>query len=138
MTDEPETHQPPWMARMPTTESPLPPVTSSEIVSTLPELPAATTPATAPTDLLATRATTHGDIRDNAEFTFRLLTAMSTPSGLGTDTWNQLKPEMQLCLLMVQHKIGRILSGNFTEPDHWRDIAGYATLIERILTGDYP
>lgn len=37
-------------------------------------------------------------------------------------------------LEMIQHKIGRILSGNPNEPDHWRDIAGYATLVENILT----
>jgi hypothetical protein len=30
-------------------------------------------------------------------------------------------------------KMSRILCGNPNEPDHWRDIAGYATLIENIL-----
>lgn len=34
---------------------------------------------------------------------------------------------------MILHKIGRILNGNPDEPDHWRDIAGYATLNSNIL-----
>lgn len=71
-------------------------------------------------------------------FTFALLNVMQSPSPRGTHVWPELSAEMKLCLLMIQHKVGRILSGNFTEPDHWRDVAGYATLIEKILTGRYP
>ena len=30
---------------------------------------------------------------------------------------------------MILHKIGRIVAGDEMEPDHWLDIAGYATLV---------
>jgi hypothetical protein len=36
-------------------------------------------------------------------------------------------------LSMILHKIARILCGNPNEPDHWRDIAGYATLVAKEL-----
>lgn len=35
---------------------------------------------------------------------------------------------------MIAVKISRILHGNPNEPDHWLDIAGYATLVHNILT----
>jgi hypothetical protein len=34
---------------------------------------------------------------------------------------------------MICSKMSRIIHGNPNEPDHWRDIAGYATLIENTL-----
>jgi hypothetical protein len=36
---------------------------------------------------------------------------------------------------MIAHKIGRIIAGNAAEPDHWRDIAGYAQLVANRLEG---
>lgn len=39
---------------------------------------------------------------------------------------------------MICHKIARILAGDPNEPDHWHDIAGYATLVEKeIKNGRY-
>ena len=37
---------------------------------------------------------------------------------------------------MIQHKIGRILNGDQTYDDSWKDIAGYATLIVNELNGE--
>ncbi len=34
---------------------------------------------------------------------------------------------------MIAHKIASILAGDPNEIDHWRDIAGYATLIVKEL-----
>ena len=34
---------------------------------------------------------------------------------------------------MIAHKLGRIVAGNEFEPDHWADIAGYATLVGKHL-----
>ena len=39
-------------------------------------------------------------------------------------------------LEMIAHKMGRILCGNPKEPDHWLDIAGYATLEYKRLSGN--
>lgn len=44
-----------------------------------------------------------------------------------------LKPCQMEALDMIFGKISRIVHGNPDEPDHWKDIAGYATLIENIL-----
>lgn len=32
-------------------------------------------------------------------------------------------------LAMIATKIARIVNGNSDDPDHWRDIAGYAELV---------
>lgn len=48
--------------------------------------------------------------------------------------WKTLDDTQRETLEMIATKIGRILSGNPHEIDHWRDIAGYAMLIERWLT----
>ena len=48
--------------------------------------------------------------------------------------WKVLDDTERETLEMIATKIGRILSGNPHEIDHWRDIAGYAALIERWLT----
>lgn len=88
--------------------------------------------------ILAERATQHGDIRDNAHFTLGLLEMMENVGATGFDGWSTLTREQKLCLLMIQHKVGRILSGNAYEVDHWKDIAGYATLIVKILEKRYP
>lgn len=45
-----------------------------------------------------------------------------------------LNPAQQESLDMIAVKISRILHGNPNEPDHWTDIAGYATLISNLLT----
>jgi hypothetical protein len=40
---------------------------------------------------------------------------------------------MRESLDMISNKIARIVNGNPSEPDHWIDIAGYATLIANRL-----
>ena len=46
-----------------------------------------------------------------------------------TEGWSRLTTSQRESLDMIQHKIGRILNGNPTYDDNWKDIAGYATLI---------
>lgn len=41
---------------------------------------------------------------------------------------NNLADQHYYALTMIMGKITRILGGNASEPDHWRDIVGYATL----------
>lgn len=36
---------------------------------------------------------------------------------------------------MIFHKVGRIINGDPNYADSWHDIAGYATLVEKQLTG---
>lgn len=44
--------------------------------------------------------------------------------------------DMAESLDMIATKLSRILCGNPNNPDHWHDIAGYATLIEQRLRRD--
>lgn len=51
------------------------------------------------------------------------------------DGWNNLTASQKEALDMIQHKIGRILNGDPTYDDNWKDIAGYATLVAEELNG---
>ena len=77
-------------------------------------------------DTLKNRNNTHGDYHEQAELAAALRRIMGT--GLN---WMKLTDQEQDALLMIAVKLSRILSGNPHEPDHWHDIAGYATLVER-------
>lgn len=84
------------------------------------------------TDVNATlnsRQSTHGDFVTNG----LIMQTLKNDMRLFGVNWDKLDPHQAEALEMIQHKIGRILSGNPNEPDHWHDIAGYATLVENIL-----
>ena len=78
-------------------------------------------------DILNERQKTHGDFKYVADIAQELKGYMRKWSG-----WHRVNTAQAEALEMIASKIGRILSGNPHEPDHWRDIAGYATLA---LTG---
>ncbi len=84
-------------------------------------------------ETLAQRAKTHGDFQENG----RIMQALKDRM-MDSVNWCHLPDEQKEALQMIQHKIGRILSGNNNEPDHWKDISGYATLIENLLTFGEP
>lgn len=94
-------------------------------------------PSTKPaaSDISATlnqRATTHGDYYNTARVIQQLKAVKSQAlnyrarKGLPYLTATQLES-----LDMILHKCGRILSGDPNEPDHWRDIEGYARLANK-------
>jgi hypothetical protein len=76
------------------------------------------------TDILNERHKTHGDYYHNAATAQALKDEMRR--GMN---WKSLDDMQRETLEMVATKIGRILSGDPHEPDHWKDIAGYAQLI---------
>lgn len=84
-------------------------------------------------ETLAQRAKTHGDFRENG----RIMQALKDRM-IETVNWPHLPDEQKEALQMIQHKIGRILSGNNNEPDHWLDISGYSMLVHNILKGEIP
>lgn len=51
-----------------------------------------------------------------------------------TAAWSTLPAYQKESIEMICHKLGRILCGNPNHLDHWHDIAGYATLVENILS----
>lgn len=79
---------------------------------------------------LQTRHNTHGDFYQQSLRSMMLLDMM-----MGGLTWNKLGCDQQESLILIAVKIGRILTGNQDEPDHWHDIAGYAQLVENRLKG---
>ena len=82
--------------------------------------------------LLAEREKTHGDYAVHALITQDLKRVITHHVG---DLDRRLDDDMQETLDMIAHKIGRIIAGNPAEPDHWRDIAGYAQLVANRLEG---
>jgi hypothetical protein len=82
--------------------------------------------------LLNERAHTHGNYIMHAEITQDLKRVMRHHTA---DLDRRLDDDMAETLAMIAHKIGRIIAGNPAEPDHWRDIAGYAQLVANRLEG---
>lgn len=72
--------------------------------------------------LINIRAQTHGDWREQSHHSQMLKTAM------GLDMNASLRPDEREALELICVKISRILNGDAHLEEHWRDIAGYATL----------
>lgn len=73
--------------------------------------------------LVAERAKTHGDYSANASTSQAVKQALRNAPG-----WQDLSPRQRESLDLIATKIGRIVSGDPDEPDHWNDISGYAEL----------
>jgi len=87
------------------------------------------TPVLPPTDvLLAERGKTHGDYAEQAATACRLRSIMTNSPNLMQ--YNDVEYD---ALHMICVKLSRIANGNPHEIDHWKDIAGYATLVVRQL-----
>ena len=78
---------------------------------------------------LQERGNRYGPFDGHARITQNIKSAMNDGN------WNDLSSSHKEALEMIAHKIGRILNGDPNYDDSWRDIAGYATLIEKQLTG---
>lgn len=82
------------------------------------------------TETLSERGKRYGDFETHAAITYELKNVMRA-----TKNWPMLTNPMRESLDMIAHKIGRILNGDPTYADSWHDIAGYAKLVDDILTG---
>lgn len=77
-------------------------------------------------ETLKQRGSVHGDYNEQSKLHDDLLAVMmKRPSFLS------LKPQQRQALNIIAMKTSRILSGDANHPDHWHDIAGYATLAEQ-------
>ena len=76
-------------------------------------------------DVLKERGEVHGEFIEHASMTQALKYQMH-----GGRNWKRLSPIQAEGLEMIQHKIGRILAGDPNHKDHWKDIQGYAKLVE--------
>ena len=75
-------------------------------------------------DVLTERERSHGDFGDNARLAQAMKELFRREEG-----WKRLSSGQKEALDMIAHKIGRILSGDCNERDHWFDVAGYAQLV---------
>ncbi|UTC26008.1 hypothetical protein [Phage vB_KsaM-C1] len=80
--------------------------------------------------LIAERGNRYGKFADGADIMQQLKDMMRKTEG-----WSRLTNSQREALDMIQHKIGRILNGDPTYDDNWKDIAGYATLVAEELNG---
>lgn len=78
---------------------------------------------------LSERGNRYGDFRNHGAISQRLKQVM-----ISTPGWANMNHYQREALEMIQHKIARILNGDPNYDDSWRDIAGYARLVEKELT----
>jgi len=76
-------------------------------------------------ELLDQRKTTHGSFTDQAPIVESIISVMRN-----SPNWRALPDTHRVSIYLIALKLGRIGTGNYNEPDHWADIAGYAKLIE--------
>lgn len=88
-------------------------------------------PRDALSDTLAERRTQHGDFKDQFKAAQKLKGILNDANWETAD--KTLDPIMQEALDQICHKLSRIVVGDPNHADHWRDIAGYATLICNML-----
>lgn len=78
--------------------------------------------------MLKGREEKYGSFEEHATIAQELKCAMQT-----SRKWESLSDDKKEALEMIQHKVARILNGDPEYDDNWRDIAGYATLVENTL-----
>lgn len=83
--------------------------------------------------MLSERKKTHGNFRGHARCTQRLKSVLRDELEIMGKT---LTMEQQEALDMIFHKIGRMVAGDANFIDHWDDLAGYSTLVAKILMGE--
>lgn len=79
-------------------------------------------------DTLKSRKDTHGRFIDVAKISQSIKTIITEAPNKHCFTNVQIE-----AIDMIASKLARIACGNPSEADHWHDIAGYATLVEKYL-----
>jgi hypothetical protein len=82
--------------------------------------------------LLQERQQTHGSFEANAAISQHIKSAMRLI--IGNEGWYKLDPVLRESLEQIALKLSRISTGAARTEDHWRDIAGYATLAANFLS----
>jgi hypothetical protein len=84
-------------------------------------------------ETLNERGDRYGTFKGHSELSQRLLRAIRTHVLLNHKELSDVHLE---ALTMICHKIARIVNGDPNYDDSWRDIAGYATLVEKHINGE--
>ena len=89
-------------------------------------------PTNALDSTIAQRGARYGKFADHARVTRELKRVFYANLARSDD----MTPSMWEAIDMILHKIGRICTGDPTYADSWHDIAGYATLVDKELSGE--
>lgn len=86
-------------------------------------------------DTLSERGARYGKFEDHAKLAMKLKEAMRHPGAPAfiddyREGWLRLSPDQMQALDTICDKIARILNGDPNYIDNWRDIQGYAKLVE--------
>lgn len=81
--------------------------------------------------VLAERGARYGEFDEHARIAQNIKDVLR-----GSPNWDRLNPSMREALEMIAHKLARIVNGDPNYDDSWRDVGGYARLVERQLLGD--
>ena len=80
-------------------------------------------------EILEEREARYGDFRDVAHISQNIKNNLSSGASFHELDYDQLE-----ALSMISNKLARVVNGDVTYEDSWRDIAGYATLVaDRLL-----
>lgn len=82
-------------------------------------------------EVLKDREKTHGDFEKGAEIFDQLMELVEANR-------KKFTRSQRYGLTHIMGKLTRILGGNANEIDHWRDVAGYATLVAKSLEKAQP
>jgi len=82
-------------------------------------------------NILEVRGSSYGDWPIQSQVSQSIKRAMKH-----SPNWPKLPPPHRESLEMIAVKISRILNGDYNHADSWEDIAGYATLAERICNSE--
>lgn len=80
---------------------------------------------------LAERGKRYGTFKDNSVVYVNLLEVFES-----SPNWDSAPPEVRHALGNIATKLARLLTGDVMYFDNWRDIAGYATLMDKICQGE--
>jgi hypothetical protein len=83
--------------------------------------------------VLNERESTHGDYANTARIAQKLKALLAAECDMSTSPEWKIQDIQSESLDMICTKIARIISGNGNDPDHWKDIAGYANLVSERL-----
>ena len=80
---------------------------------------------------LSERGQRYGDFEDHAKAAMAIRGVLFTL--FGPEKFDSLEPDQVEALIMISHKLARIVNGDPHYDDSWRDVAGYAQLVANRL-----
>ena len=80
-------------------------------------------------EIVDARGAVYGSMMENGRMSQGLKDQMRTAKN-----WKNIPPMHREALDMIQHKISRLLNGDYDHLDSWDDIAGYSRVVRDELT----